>query len=42
MGKIISATHRNLAEAIDSGKFRADLYYRLCSDIIYTPSLATN
>jgi transcriptional regulator with AAA-type ATPase domain len=40
-GKIISATHRNLAEAIDSGKFRADLYYRLCSDIIYTPSLAT-
>jgi transcriptional regulator with PAS, ATPase and Fis domain len=40
-GKIISATHRNLAEAIDSGTFRADLYYRLCSDIIYTPSLAT-
>jgi len=40
-GKIISATHRNLAQAIEDGKFRADLYYRLCSDIIRTPSLAT-
>ncbi len=40
-GKIISATHRDLAAAIDCGSFRADLYYRLCSDIIRTPSLAT-
>ena len=39
-GKIISATHRDLAAAIEAGKFRSDLYYRLCSDIIRTPSLA--
>ena len=40
-GKIISATHRDLGAAIEQGHFRADLYYRLCSDIIRTPSLAT-
>ncbi|PTQ86706.1 sigma-54-dependent transcriptional regulator [Agitococcus lubricus] len=39
-GKIISATHRDLAADIEKGLFRADLYYRLCSDIIRTPSLA--
>ncbi len=39
-GKIISATNRPLQAAIDSGAFRADLYYRLCSDLIVTPSLA--
>lgn len=39
-GKIVSATHRDLAAAIEAGKFRSDLYYRLCSDIIRTPSLA--
>lgn len=40
-GKIISATHRDLAGAMTQDRFRADLYYRLCSDIIHTPSLAT-
>jgi transcriptional regulator with AAA-type ATPase domain len=39
-GKIIAATNRCLADEIEAGRFRADLYYRLCSDIVVTPSLA--
>jgi transcriptional regulator with AAA-type ATPase domain len=39
-GKLIAATHRDLARAIDDGSFRADLYYRICADVITTPSLA--
>jgi len=38
-GKIISATNRNLAEEMEAGRFRRDFYYRLCSDVIVTPSL---
>jgi transcriptional regulator with AAA-type ATPase domain len=38
-GKFIAATNRNLAEEIESGNFREDFYYRLCSDVIETPSL---
>ena len=38
-GKIIAATNRNLPKAIQNGKFRSDLYYRLCADLINTPSL---
>jgi transcriptional regulator of aromatic amino acid metabolism len=38
-GKVIAATNRNMAEQMQTGQFRADLYYRLCSDIIQTPSL---
>lgn len=38
-GKLIAATNRNLAHQMQHGQFREDLYYRLCSDIITTPSL---
>jgi transcriptional regulator with AAA-type ATPase domain len=39
-GKIMAATNRPLATEIDAGRFRPDLYYRLCADIVVTPSLA--
>ncbi len=39
-GKIISATNRDLTVELAEGRFREDLYYRLCSDTIRTPSLA--
>ena len=38
-GKIVAATHRDIHQAMEEGHFRKDLYYRLCSDIITTPSL---
>jgi DNA-binding NtrC family response regulator len=38
-GKLIAATNRDLAAAMHEGRFRNDLYYRICSDIIRTPSL---
>ena len=38
-GKIVAATHRDVHYAMEQGKFRMDFYYRLCSDIITTPSL---
>ena len=38
-GKIIAATNRDLALEIREGRFREDFYYRLCSDLIQTPSL---
>jgi DNA-binding NtrC family response regulator len=39
-GKIIAATNRDLAAEMRAGRFRPDFYYRLCADLIETPSLA--
>ncbi len=39
-GKLIAATNRDLAVELRGGGFRADLYYRLCSDVIQMPTLA--
>jgi transcriptional regulator with AAA-type ATPase domain len=38
-GKLIAATNRDLRAEISHGRFREDLYYRLCADLIRTPSL---
>ena len=37
--RLISATHQNLEELIDRGKFREDLYYRLLGMSICLPAL---
>lgn len=38
-GKIIGATNRLMDEEIQAGRFREDLYFRLCADRIQTPGL---
>jgi DNA-binding NtrC family response regulator len=38
-GKLVAATHRDLPAEIAAGRFREDLYYRLCADVIRTPTL---
>ncbi len=38
-GKIVAATNRDLAAEMQAGRFRQDFYYRLCADVIQTPSL---
>jgi len=38
-GRVIAATHRDVPALLESGTFRRDLYYRLCSDVIVVPSL---
>ncbi len=40
LGKFVSATNRDLQQEIEAGRFRADFYYRLCADVVRTPSLA--
>jgi DNA-binding NtrC family response regulator len=39
-GKILAATNRDLGAEMHAGRFRHDLYYRLCADQVVTPSLA--
>jgi len=39
-GKIVAATNRDLAAQMESGSFRSDFFYRICSDQIHMPSLA--
>ena len=38
-GRVIGATHQPIEQLCQEGKFRSDLYYRLCSDVIRVPSL---
>jgi len=38
-GRVIAATNRDLSQQIAVGQFREDLYFRLCSDVIHTPTL---
>lgn len=38
-GKLIAATNRDLGRAMQRSEFREDLYYRLCADVVRTPSL---
>ena len=38
--KLVSATNRDLDQAMQEGRLREDFYYRICSDRIQTPSLA--
>jgi two-component system nitrogen regulation response regulator GlnG len=37
--RLVSATHRNLAEEVRQGKFRLDLYYRLATFLVDLPPL---
>lgn len=39
LGKIVAATNRDLTLAMSTQRFRADFYYRLCGDLIATPTL---
>jgi two-component system response regulator HydG len=37
--RIISATHQNLKQLVDQGRFRADLYFRLSTITLHVPPL---
>ena len=37
--RVVAATNLNLQDAIEKGKFREDLYYRLCTVPIFVPPL---
>ena len=38
-GRVIAATNRELDQLRKKGRFREDIFYRLCSDVIVVPSL---
>jgi len=38
--RVISATNRDLEAAVEEGDFRPDLYYRICGQPLYMPSLS--
>lgn len=38
-GKFVAATNRDLAQEMQRQTFREDLYYRLCADMVRTPTL---
>lgn len=38
-GRVIAATNRDLSREIAAGRFRQDLLFRLCSDVLRTPTL---
>lgn len=38
-GKIIAATHKDLAAEMEAGRFREDFFYRLCGDQVSTVAL---
>jgi transcriptional regulator with AAA-type ATPase domain len=37
--RVVSATHVDVASRIETGQFRADLYYRLCGAVLAVPPL---
>jgi DNA-binding NtrC family response regulator len=38
-GRVIAATNRDLTREVEAGRFREDLLYRLCANVVHTPSL---
>ena len=38
-GRVVAATNRPLDQFLREGRFREDLYYRLCSDVVTLPPL---